>query len=123
MPIYLQWLRIVQSSVFDSGKYICEATNIAGKTKEDVTLRVYVPPTIDRSNLISNPLGILGRDLWIDCPASGVPEPTIVWRMGVGGNAIPIDGKKYMLEQVIDRGPLGVEPRRMRVPMPMMGSE
>jgi hypothetical protein len=66
---------------------------------------VYVPPSIDKSNLISNPLGILGKDLWMDCPTSGVPEPVITWKRR-NGERIPFAkgaydvGAKYVLEQV-----------------------
>lgn len=40
----------------NAGKYTCVATNEAGSSELDMVLRVIIPPKIDRSNKIGNPL-------------------------------------------------------------------
>lgn len=59
---------------------MCRASNIAGHSEVDLTLRVLVPPRIDKSNLVNNPLAILGKEIFLECPASGIPQPEISWR-------------------------------------------
>ena len=36
-------------------------------------LRVLVPPEIDKSNIIGNPLAILNKTISLECPATGIP--------------------------------------------------
>uniref|UniRef100_A0A915CWE3 Uncharacterized protein n=1 Tax=Ditylenchus dipsaci TaxID=166011 RepID=A0A915CWE3_9BILA len=91
---------IVKTTLHDGGKYTCKATNIAGSTDIDLILKVLVPPTIDKSNLISNPLAIFGREIFLECPASGIPQPTILWtRDGVVIDVENSDEGKYSLHQ------------------------
>lgn len=86
----------------DGGKYICRATNVAGITDIDLSLKIIVPPRIDKSNLINNPLAIFDREIFLECPASGIPQPTILWYR----DGQPIDfntlenQQKYSLYQV-----------------------
>jgi hemicentin len=49
-------LTIVRPQLTDAGKWTCVATNEAGSSELDLLLRVLVPPQIDRSNLVKNPL-------------------------------------------------------------------
>ena len=38
-----------------------------------------VPPSIDESNVVYTPKVIRNRTVIIECPVSGVPEPTVTW--------------------------------------------
>nr|CAD2157874.1 unnamed protein product [Meloidogyne enterolobii] len=72
-------LTLLHASLSDGGKYICNATNEAGNSELDLQLRVFVPPKIDKSNLVASPLAILGKDMFLECPASGTPQPSVLW--------------------------------------------
>lgn len=75
---------------------------MAGTTDIDLSLKIIVPPRIDKSNLINNPLAIFNREIFLECPASGIPQPSILWYR----DGQPIDFKdlanqqKYSLYQV-----------------------
>ncbi|KAI6172894.1 EGF-like domain-containing protein [Aphelenchoides besseyi] len=72
-------LKILNSTLDNAGKFTCRATNVAGSTEIDLTLKVIVPPQIDESNLITSPLGVLGRSIYLECPVRAIPEPSIHW--------------------------------------------
>jgi len=72
-------LTLLHAYLSDGGKYICNATNEAGNSELDLQLRVFVPPKIDKSNLVASPLAILGKDMFLECPASGTPQPSVLW--------------------------------------------
>lgn len=38
-----------------------------------------VPPSIDESNVVYTPKVVQNRTVIIECPVSGVPEPTVTW--------------------------------------------
>lgn len=38
-----------------------------------------VPPSIDESNVVYTPKVIQNRTVIIECPVSGVPQPTVTW--------------------------------------------
>lgn len=40
---------------------------------------ILVPPSIDESNVVYTPKVIQNRTVIIECPVSGVPEPTVSW--------------------------------------------
>lgn len=91
----------------DGGKYTCKAINEAGSAQVDMQLKVLVPPVIDKSNVIGNPLANAGRlspsiffhysldycsmpdlyftnndvfsSIFLECPVSGIPPPTVKW--------------------------------------------
>lgn len=56
---HVQELRIMSSELEDGGRYACAATNAAGTTRNEILLHVLVPPAIDKSNIIGNPLAVL----------------------------------------------------------------
>lgn len=58
---FLQKLIIRGAQLSDGGKYTCKAKNEAGSSEVDIQLKVLVPPKIDKSNVIQNPLGKAGR--------------------------------------------------------------
>ncbi|KAL3123123.1 hypothetical protein niasHT_005056 [Heterodera trifolii] len=75
-------LTLSRVSLSDGGKYSCRATNLAGHSEADLNLRILIPPRIDKSNMVNNPLALLGKEISMECPAFGIPEPTITWRKG-----------------------------------------
>ncbi len=75
-----QQLTITQARLEDGGGYTCEATNVAGKNKVEMVLSVLVPPEIDKSNIIGNPLAIVNRSIVLECPTTGIPSPTVRWK-------------------------------------------
>lgn len=61
-------------------RYTCKATNVAGTGEQNMQLRVLVRPTIDKSNIIGNPLGIVNKSITLECPSTGIPSPTVTWK-------------------------------------------
>uniref|UniRef100_A0AC34GE56 Ig-like domain-containing protein n=1 Tax=Panagrolaimus sp. ES5 TaxID=591445 RepID=A0AC34GE56_9BILA len=105
-PVYLsdnvkispdgQKLTVAKAALEDNGKYTCEAKNQAGTADAEVFLKVYVAPTIDDSNLIENPLAVLGKAIYLECPVDGIPQPVITWLK----NGKPLDaGGRYSFQQ------------------------
>ncbi|CAO2637188.1 Hmcn1, partial [Lemmus lemmus] len=39
-------LKIEEAQVQDTGRYTCEATNVAGKTEKNYNVNIWVPPSI-----------------------------------------------------------------------------
>ncbi|KAI6230584.1 hypothetical protein M3Y99_01047200 [Aphelenchoides fujianensis] len=72
-------LKILNTTLEHAGKLICRATNVAGSTEIELTLRVIVPPRIDESNLITSPLAVLNRSIYLECPVRAIPPPSIHW--------------------------------------------
>lgn len=95
--VTLQQLNIRSASLSDGGKYTCKASNEAGSSDIDLILKVslflgsqqkcalqppfycklqvLVPPKIDKSNIIGNPLAIVDRNIYLECPVSGNTHP------------------------------------------------
>lgn len=98
-----QKLKIIKTALNDAGKYICRASNLAGSTDIDLTLKILVPPKIDESNVIANPIAILDRSIYLECPVTAIPQPTIHWLKD--GRPIEYDGlmdpenSKFSLQQ------------------------
>ncbi|XP_048772936.2 hemicentin-1-like isoform X2 [Ostrea edulis] len=72
-------LKIANTTINDTGTFTCTAVNPAGKDSVDMELEVMVPPSIDESNVVYTPKVIQNRTVIIECPVSGVPEPTVSW--------------------------------------------
>lgn len=95
----------------DGGKYVCKASNVAGTTDIDLILKVLIPPTIDKSNIIGNPLAIVNRSIYLECncsilfilkyifvgPVSGIPQPTVRWLKD--GHELSLVGDHVTIEQ------------------------
>ncbi|KAK0404394.1 hypothetical protein QR680_017436 [Steinernema hermaphroditum] len=90
-------LTIEAVDLSDGGRYTCRASNEAGSTKVPLLLKVLVPPEIDKSNIIQNPLAILGRSISLECPVRGIPQPSVLWTRD--GIPVPVNGHKYLLDQ------------------------
>ncbi|KAK3087485.1 hypothetical protein FSP39_006555 [Pinctada imbricata] len=72
-------LKIDNADVSDTARYSCKATNPAGETTANMDLSVLVPPSIDESNVVYFPRVRQNRTVVLECPVSGVPEPTVKW--------------------------------------------
>jgi hypothetical protein len=73
----------------DAGQYRCQATNYVGSSTTTGTLNVQVVPVI---SFINAKPALLHKATILDCGATGLPEPKIVWK----ANSIPIPiSEKY----------------------------
>ncbi|VDM60010.1 unnamed protein product [Angiostrongylus costaricensis] len=90
-------LTIRAVSLSDGGKYTCKASNEAGSSDIDLILKVLVPPNIDKSNIIGNPLAIIDRSIYLECPVSGIPQPIVFWAKD--GHAIDASDKRIIFAQ------------------------
>ena len=72
-------LQIAAAEVADTGVYACTATNVAGQDQRVYRLQVTVPPLIDGSQVVEELSVTIGNSVTMDCPATGLPEPTIRW--------------------------------------------
>lgn len=108
-------LKIVNTTIEDTGAFKCRAVNPAGEDSVEMDLEVMgevnyrgkcphtagvnqlysavlfmlgivvycscfsVPPSIDESNVVYTPKVVQNRTVIIECPVSGVPEPTVTW--------------------------------------------
>uniref|UniRef100_A0A3Q2YR82 Hemicentin 1 n=1 Tax=Hippocampus comes TaxID=109280 RepID=A0A3Q2YR82_HIPCM len=72
-------LKVVSAQVQDSGRYTCEATNIAGKTEKNYNVNVW-SPSIRGSEEVSPLTVIEGSLITLVCESSGIPPPRLSWR-------------------------------------------
>ncbi|XP_072199268.1 hemicentin-1 isoform X3 [Excalfactoria chinensis] len=73
-------LKIEGAQVKDTGRYTCEATNVAGKTKKNYNVNVWVSPSIYGSDDISQLTVIEGRLISLICESTGIPPPSLTWK-------------------------------------------
>ncbi|XP_034738598.1 hemicentin-1 isoform X2 [Etheostoma cragini] len=73
-------LKVDSAQVQDSGRYSCEATNVAGKTEKNYNLNVWVSPSIRDSEEVSPLIVIEGSLITLVCESSGIPPPSLTWR-------------------------------------------
>ncbi|XP_028442534.1 hemicentin-1 isoform X1 [Perca flavescens] len=73
-------LKVDGAQVQDSGRYSCEATNVAGKTEKNYNLNVWVSPSIRGSEEVSPLIVIEGSLITLVCESSGIPPPSLTWR-------------------------------------------
>ncbi|XP_061594740.1 hemicentin-1 [Cololabis saira] len=73
------FLKVDSAQVQDSGRYTCEAINIAGKTEKNYNLNVWVTPSIRGSDEVSSLTVIEGGLITLVCESSGIPPPTLTW--------------------------------------------
>uniref|UniRef100_A0A3B3BIE7 Hemicentin 1 n=1 Tax=Oryzias melastigma TaxID=30732 RepID=A0A3B3BIE7_ORYME len=72
-------LKIKSAQVQDSGRYTCEATNVAGKTEKNYNLNVW-SPSIRGSEVVSHLTVIEGSPITLVCELSGIPPPSLTWK-------------------------------------------
>ncbi|NWX99119.1 HMCN1 protein, partial [Nothoprocta ornata] len=73
-------LKIDGAQVQDTGRYTCEATNVAGKTEKHYNVNVWVSPSIHGSDDISQLTVIEGSLISLTCESSGIPPPSLTWK-------------------------------------------
>ncbi|OXB72513.1 UNVERIFIED_CONTAM: hypothetical protein H355_016382 [Colinus virginianus] len=73
-------LEIEEAQVQDTGRYTCEATNVAGKTKKNYNVNILVPPSIYGSDDISQLSVIEGSLISLICESTGIPPPSLTWK-------------------------------------------
>ncbi|KAH7978763.1 hypothetical protein HPB49_006680 [Dermacentor silvarum] len=72
-------LTITPARLHDAGSFTCVALSEAGTAEINVTLTVYVPPSI-RPTADPGPVVVVsGHPARLVCEASGVPAPTVSW--------------------------------------------
>ncbi|XP_027318206.1 hemicentin-1 isoform X4 [Anas platyrhynchos] len=73
-------LKIEGAQVQDTGRYTCEATNVAGKTEKNYNVNIWVSPSIYGSDDISQLTAIEGSLISLICESSGIPPPSLTWK-------------------------------------------
>ncbi|XP_075384531.1 hemicentin-1 isoform X2 [Tenrec ecaudatus] len=73
-------LKIEDAQVQDSGRYTCEATNVAGKKEKNYNVDIWVPPNIYGSDELAQLTVIEGNIITLLCESSGIPPPNLIWK-------------------------------------------
>ncbi|NXL77816.1 HMCN1 protein, partial [Leptocoma aspasia] len=73
-------LRIEGAQVQDTGRYTCEATNVAGKTEKNYNVNIWVSPSISGSDDSSQLTVTEGSLISLICESSGIPPPSLTWK-------------------------------------------
>ncbi|XP_057363933.1 hemicentin-1 isoform X3 [Manis pentadactyla] len=73
-------LKIEDAQVQDTGRYTCEATNVAGKTEKNYNVNILVPPNIYGSDELAQLTVIEGNLISLLCESSGIPPPNLIWK-------------------------------------------
>ncbi|NWW37465.1 HMCN1 protein, partial [Panurus biarmicus] len=81
-------LKIEGAQVQDTGRYTCEATNVAGKTEKNYNVNIWVPPSISGSDDSSQLTVTEGSLISLVCESSGIPPPSLTWKKN-GSPVVP----------------------------------
>ncbi|XP_006907796.1 hemicentin-1 isoform X1 [Pteropus alecto] len=73
-------LKIEDAQVQDTGRYTCEATNVAGKTEKNYNVNIWIPPNIYGSDELGQLTVIEGNLISLLCESSGIPPPNLIWK-------------------------------------------
>ncbi|XP_035384811.1 hemicentin-1 isoform X2 [Electrophorus electricus] len=88
-------LQITNAQLQDTGRYTCEATNVAGKTEKSYNLNVWVSPSIRASEEVSILTVTEGGLITLVCESSGIPPPSLTWRKN--GSELKADSRVRVL--------------------------
>ncbi|XP_053380218.1 hemicentin-1-like [Mercenaria mercenaria] len=94
-----QRLSIERARLTDADVYTCIAANQAGSVEQDYELDVWVPPSIDGTNLDLNPTVIKGHTSELFCPVEGNPFPDILWLKD--GEPVQLDSRVEIIDDGI----------------------
>ncbi|XP_065137446.1 neural cell adhesion molecule 1b isoform X3 [Paramisgurnus dabryanus] len=73
-------MTVLDVTKLDEGDYTCIATNKAGKSEQELSLKVFVQPKI--TFLESQTTTEMDEKVTLTCEATGDPTPTITWSFG-----------------------------------------
>ncbi|XP_021053028.1 hemicentin-1 [Mus pahari] len=73
-------LKIEDAQAGDTGRYTCEAMNVAGKTEKNYNVNIWVPPSIYGSDELVQLTAIEGNLITLLCESSGIPPPDLTWK-------------------------------------------
>ncbi|XP_063063403.1 neural cell adhesion molecule 1b isoform X1 [Engraulis encrasicolus] len=73
-------MTIREVNKLDEGEYTCRATNKAGESEQELSLRVFVKPKI--TFLENQTATEMQEQVTLTCDATGDPTPTITWSFG-----------------------------------------
>ncbi|XP_067156720.1 hemicentin-1 [Apteryx mantelli] len=90
-------LKIEGAQVQDTGRYTCEATNVAGKTEKNYNVNVWVPPSIYGSDDVSQLTVIEGSLISLICESSGIPPPSLTWKKNGSPLVADLSGRVRVL--------------------------
>ncbi|XP_009081115.1 PREDICTED: LOW QUALITY PROTEIN: hemicentin-1-like, partial [Acanthisitta chloris] len=82
-------LKVEGAQVQDTGRYTCEATNVAGKTEKNYNVNIWVSPSIYGSDDSSQLTVTEGNLISLICESSGIPPPSLTWKKN--GSALVAD--------------------------------
>ncbi|XP_053341492.1 hemicentin-1 [Clarias gariepinus] len=88
-------LQITSAQIQDTGRYTCEATNVAGKTEKYYNLNVWVPPSIRGSDEVTPLTVTVGSLITLVCESSGIPPPSLTWKKN--GSELQADSRVRVL--------------------------
>ncbi|XP_008936946.1 PREDICTED: hemicentin-1-like, partial [Merops nubicus] len=90
-------LKIEGAQVQDTGRYTCEATNVAGKTEKNYNVNIWVSPSIYGSDDISQLTVTEGGSISLICESSGIPPPSLTWKKNGSPLVADLSGRVRLL--------------------------